>query len=55
MIAQRPFGRSDVTVSEIGFGCGGYWGLPIFPESKAEELLRYGLEQGISFLDTGPN
>jgi aryl-alcohol dehydrogenase-like predicted oxidoreductase len=55
MIPQRRFGRSDTTISEIGFGCGGYWGLPIFPQNKAEELLRYGLDQGISFLDTGPN
>ena len=55
MIPQRRFGKSGATISEIGFGCGGFWGLPIFSERKAEALLRYGLDQGITFLDTGPN
>ncbi len=55
MTPQRPFGKRDFTISEIGFGCGGFWGLPIFSERKAEDLLRYGLDHGITFLDTGPN
>ncbi|HXB53355.1 MAG TPA: aldo/keto reductase [Vicinamibacteria bacterium] len=55
MIPQRRFGAGGATISEIGFGCGGYWGLPIFSERKAEALLRHGLERGITFLDTGPN
>jgi aryl-alcohol dehydrogenase-like predicted oxidoreductase len=55
LIPQRRFGAGGATISEIGFGCGGYWGLPIFSERKAEALLRHGLERGITFLDTGPN
>lgn len=42
-------------MSEIGFGCGGFWGLPVFSEKTAESLLRQGLERGLTFLDTGPN
>ncbi len=48
-------GGSDSPISRIGFGCGGFWGLPVFPEERAEQLLRYGLDHGITFLDTGPN
>ncbi len=55
MVSQRRFGRTGLSISEIGFGCGGFWGLPIFSERKAERLLRYGLGHGITFLDTGPN
>ena len=54
-LPRRQFGRSQRLVSEIGFGCGGFWGLPVFSERKAEALLRYGLDRGITFLDTGPN
>jgi aryl-alcohol dehydrogenase-like predicted oxidoreductase len=55
LIPRRRFGTRGATISEIGFGCGGFWGLPIFSERKAEGLLRYGLDHGITFLDTGPN
>jgi aryl-alcohol dehydrogenase-like predicted oxidoreductase len=55
LIPLRRFGKGDSTISEIGFGCGGFWGLPIFSERKAADLLRYGLDRGITFLDTGPN
>src|SRR6266581_545055 len=55
VVSQRRFGRTGLSISEIGFGCGGFWGLPIFSERKAEHLLRHGLDHGITFLDTGPN
>jgi aryl-alcohol dehydrogenase-like predicted oxidoreductase len=55
LIPQRRFGKRDSTISEVGFGCGGFWGLRIFSERKAEDLLRYGLDRGVTFLDTGPN
>jgi aryl-alcohol dehydrogenase-like predicted oxidoreductase len=55
LIPHRRFGTRGASISEIGFGCGGFWGLPIFSERKAEAILRYGLDHGITFLDTGPN
>ena len=54
-IKRRRFGRFDDEVSEIGFGCGGYWGFPVFSEKAAETLLRTALERGVNLLDTGPN
>jgi aryl-alcohol dehydrogenase-like predicted oxidoreductase len=55
IVQCRPFGRSGRHVSEIGFGCGGYWGLPVFSEREAERVLRVALERGVTLLDTGPN
>lgn len=47
--------KTDLEISELGFGCGGFWGLPMFSESKAESLVLSAIEQGITFFDTGPN
>jgi aryl-alcohol dehydrogenase-like predicted oxidoreductase len=55
VIKRRSFGHSGKQISEISFGCGGFWGLPIFSEKKAEELLKTCLDHGVNFLDTGPN
>jgi aryl-alcohol dehydrogenase-like predicted oxidoreductase len=54
-IPRRPFGRASTTVSELGFGCGGFWGLPVFPEREAARLLHHALGAGVTLLDTGPN
>jgi len=54
-VRRRPFGRTGRDISEIGFGCGGYWGYPVFPERDARALLDAALERGVDLLDTGPN
>ncbi len=54
-VAKRSFGSTGVMVSEIGFGCGGYWGFPHFPEKRAAEILDLALEHGVDLVDTGPN
>ena len=37
----------------MGFGCGGYWGYPIFNESKALGLIHLAIDLGVNFFDTG--
>ncbi len=54
-VETRRFGRSDDFISEIGLGCGGYWGLPAFPEDRAAAIVELALERGVTFFDTGPN
>ena len=54
-IKKNRFGNSEFFISEISFGCGGFWGLPIFPKNKAEQLIEFAIESGINFFDTGPN
>lgn len=49
----RPLGGTDLTVSEIGFGCASYWGKPIFPERDAVRLIHEALDGGVTFFDTG--
>jgi aryl-alcohol dehydrogenase-like predicted oxidoreductase len=54
-VRRRPFGRTGRDVSEIGFGCGGYWGYAVFPERDARAILDAALERGVDLIDTGPN
>jgi aryl-alcohol dehydrogenase-like predicted oxidoreductase len=54
-VRRRPFGRTGRDISEIGFGCGGYWGYRVFPERDARAILDAALERGVDLLDTGPN
>jgi len=55
-IKKRVLGPSkSKQISEISFGCGGFWGLPVFSEKKAEEILISCLNHGVNFIDTGPN
>lgn len=54
-VRRRPFGRTGRDISEIGFGCGGYWGYGVFPERDARAILDAALERGVDLLDTGPN
>jgi aryl-alcohol dehydrogenase-like predicted oxidoreductase len=54
-VARRSFGNSGVMVSEIGLGCGGYWGFRAFPEERAAEIVDLALEHGVNLMDTGPN
>jgi len=41
-------GRTDLTVSEFGFGC-----IPIirFPKDDSVKVLRHAVERGITFFD----
>jgi aryl-alcohol dehydrogenase-like predicted oxidoreductase len=50
---NRRFGNTDLTVSEVGFGCAGIGG--VFQGSSRTEtldLLRRAFDQGITFFDT---
>ncbi|WP_024514603.1 aldo/keto reductase [Bradyrhizobium sp. Tv2a-2] len=44
-----------VTVSEIGFGCSGFWGNERFSEAKAISLVHEAFALGINHFDTGHN
>ncbi|MDO8410296.1 MAG: aldo/keto reductase [Phenylobacterium sp.] len=50
----RPLGRTGLTVSEIGFGCASYWGLPLFDEGEAVRLVHRALDLGVTLFDTAP-
>lgn len=49
----RPFGDHGVAVSELGFGCAGWWGRRAFSETEAIRLVHAALDGGVTFLDTG--
>lgn len=49
----RPLGRTGLTVSEIGFGCAGWWGKPAFEERAALGLVHAALDLGVTLFDTG--
>lgn len=51
---HRSLGRTGLTVSEIGFGCASYWGLPRFDEGEAVRLVHRALDLGITLFDTAP-
>lgn len=52
---RKKLGRTELEISELGYGCGGFWGMPVFSEKTAGELVHSAIEQGINFFDTGPN
>jgi len=54
-LQKRTLGRTGLEISELGYGCGGFWGMSMFSESTAEKLIMSAIEQGITFFDTGPN
>ena len=49
----RPLGCTGLTVSEIGFGCAGWWGKPAFEERAALGLVHAALDLGVTLFDTG--
>lgn len=49
----RPLGRTGLTVSEIGFGCSGFWGKPGFAEREALGLVHAAIDLGVTLFDTG--
>ena len=48
---QRPFGKTGLTVSALGFGAGGI-GDVVMTEREVETLLNAVLDSGISLIDT---
>jgi aryl-alcohol dehydrogenase-like predicted oxidoreductase len=52
---ERILGDTGLRISELGYGCGGFWGMDIFPEKSASELVHTAIENGITLFDTGPN
>ena len=51
----RKLGNTGLEISCLGFGAGGYWGMPFFDEGVARSLVDIALERGVSAFDTGPN
>lgn len=49
----RPLGRTDLTVSELGFGCASWWGMGAFDEAEAHRLVHQALDGGVTLFDTG--
>jgi aryl-alcohol dehydrogenase-like predicted oxidoreductase len=49
----RRLGKTDLTVSELGFGCASYWGMAIFSEADAIRLVHAAVDRGVTFFDTG--
>lgn len=52
----RPLGRTGLTVSELGFGCGNVGGLMVrgTPEDQRQAVAR-AIELGITYFDTAPS
>ena len=52
---MRTFGRSGLTVSALGFGCGAVGGLMVRGEpADQERAVVYAVEHGVTFFDTAP-
>jgi aryl-alcohol dehydrogenase-like predicted oxidoreductase len=54
-VKSRILGNTGAVISEIGFGCGGFWGFRSFPEERAEKLVLEAAAHGVNYFDTGPN
>ena len=52
---KRPLGRTGLSVSELGFGCAGFWARPLCPERDARAVLEHAIARGITFFDTAPS
>lgn len=50
---KRKLGRSEIHVSEIGFGCASYWGKAQFDEALAIKLVHQAYDKGVTLYDTG--
>jgi aryl-alcohol dehydrogenase-like predicted oxidoreductase len=49
----RSLGKTGLRVSEIGFGCASYWGMKVFDEETAIQLVHAAIDHGVTFFDTG--
>lgn len=53
-VATRPLGRTGRTVSELGFGCGGWFAHAWMHDDGAVALINRALKLGITVFDTSP-
>jgi len=51
----RKLGNTDISVSEIGLGCSGFWGDKRFSDSSAIKVVQDAYHAGVNFFDTGSN
>ena len=49
----RELGVTGLKISELGYGCGGVWGLSLVAEKDAINYVHKAAEWGVSFFDTG--
>ncbi|MEZ2127575.1 MULTISPECIES: aldo/keto reductase [unclassified Sinorhizobium] len=53
---QRRIGATDLSISEIGFGCGGNAGLMVSGEAAEQvRVIAQALERGITYFDNAPD
>ena len=50
---HRSFGPTDLSLSELGFGCAAYWAKPYFSEKTALQLIEQAVDGGMRVFDTG--
>ena len=46
-------GKSNLSVSKLGLGIGGIFGMHVFNEKKAISLIHKSIDLGLNFFDTG--
>lgn len=50
---QRPLGKTDVSLSPIGFGCASIWGNRLMSDKDAIRLFETAYSLGVTYFDTG--
>jgi aryl-alcohol dehydrogenase-like predicted oxidoreductase len=60
MIPTRRLGRTDMQVSQLGYGSMGLrgprtWGVRVVSEEDSQQILHAVLDAGINFIDTSPD
>jgi aryl-alcohol dehydrogenase-like predicted oxidoreductase len=54
-LARRPFGRTDVDVTLVGFGGGSRFHVTSPDDEYGAELVRQAIEQGVEFVESSAN
>jgi len=49
----RSLGKTGLRVSEIGFGCASYWGMKVFDEATAIQLIHAAIDHGVTLTNAG--
>lgn len=52
-LKRYPLGRTDVSITKLGFGCASVWGKDMISDEEARELFEKAYELGIRYFDTG--
>lgn len=60
MLPRQQLGRTDLNVTQLGYGSMGIrgpatWGVRVVSEADAERVLNAVLDHGINFIDTAPD